>query len=92
MSGTERLQVLQRRRPRAALLGGRRIRGSSRRRDEPRSYTTGVEDADAIAVLPNTIRLRNAHRDRRSGDLHVTHEGDERESALFVARIESRSA
>jgi DNA repair exonuclease SbcCD ATPase subunit len=55
-------------------------------------YTTGVEDADAIAVLPNTIRLRNAHRDRRSGDLHVTHEGDERESALFVARIESRSA
>lgn len=51
-------------------------------------YTTGVEDADAIAVLPNTIRLRNAHRDRRSGDLHVTHE----ESALDGVRIEARGA
>lgn len=55
-------------------------------------YTTGVEDADAIAVLPNTIRLRNAHRDRRSGDLHVTQEGEERESTLAVARIEARIA
>ncbi len=35
-------------------------------------YTTGVNDLDAIATFPNTVRLRNNHRGRASGDLHVT--------------------
>jgi hypothetical protein len=34
-------------------------------------YTTGVEDLEALARLPNTIRLHNAHVDTR-GRLHVT--------------------
>jgi hypothetical protein len=49
-------------------------------------YTTGVEDADAIAVLPNTIRLRNAHRDRRTGDLHVTEDDEPVEGVRLHAR------
>ncbi|HEY8376001.1 MAG TPA: hypothetical protein VIK91_05905, partial [Nannocystis sp.] len=49
-------------------------------------YTTGVEDADAIAVLPNTIRLRNTHRDRRTGDLHVTDDRDTVEGVRLQAR------
>jgi hypothetical protein len=35
-------------------------------------YATGVEDLEALAVMPNTIRLRNTHRDVRTGDHHVT--------------------
>ena len=35
-------------------------------------YTTGVNDPNAIATFPNTVRLRNAHMSRKSGDLHVT--------------------
>ena len=35
-------------------------------------YTTGVEDLAALAQLPNVVRLRNVHRDRATGDLHVT--------------------
>jgi hypothetical protein len=35
-------------------------------------FTTGVNDFDALATLPNIIRLRNDQRDRRSGHLHVT--------------------
>lgn len=35
-------------------------------------YTTGVEDLEALATFPNKIRLRNTHRDRPSGDFHVT--------------------
>lgn len=50
-------------------------------------YTTGVEDADAIAVLPNTIRLRNSHRDRRTGDLHVTDDIDAVEGVRIQARL-----
>jgi hypothetical protein len=38
-------------------------------------YTTGVNDVDALATFPNTIRLRNAHLGRTSGDKHVTVEG-----------------
>ena len=38
-------------------------------------YTTGVHDHDALATFPNTVRLRNAHRDRLTGDHHVTVEG-----------------
>lgn len=50
-------------------------------------YTTGVEDPEAIAVLPNTIRLRNSHRDRRSGDLHVTEE-----DSVDGVRLHARTA
>lgn len=50
-------------------------------------YTTGVEDPDAIAVLPNTIRLRNSHRDRGTGDLHVTED-----DAVAGVRLHARSA
>lgn len=35
-------------------------------------YTTGIEDREAISVMPNTIRLRNTHRDTRTGDNHIT--------------------
>jgi hypothetical protein len=35
-------------------------------------YTTGVDDLEALEVLPNKIRLRNTHRDRVTGDYHVT--------------------
>lgn len=52
-------------------------------------YTTGVEDPDAIAVLPNTIRLRNAHRDRRTGDLHVTEDDNE---PVESVRLHARTA
>jgi len=34
-------------------------------------YTTAVDDRDAIAALPNRIRLRNARVDRRTGNAHV---------------------
>jgi hypothetical protein len=37
-------------------------------------YATGVEDLEALAVMPNTIRLRNTHRDQKTGDHHVTHD------------------
>ena len=40
-------------------------------------YTTGVHDLEALATLPNVIRLRNAHRARTSGDDHVTVEPTE---------------
>jgi hypothetical protein len=40
-------------------------------------YATGVEDLEALEVLPNKIRLRNTHRDRLSGDFHVTDEAPE---------------
>lgn len=49
-------------------------------------YTTGVEDPDAIAVLPNTIRLRNSHRDRHTGDFHVTEDEDSVEGVRLHAR------
>lgn len=51
-------------------------------------YTTGVEDPDAIAVLPNTIRLRNSHRDRSTGDLHVTEDDD----SVAGVRLHARTA
>lgn len=35
-------------------------------------YTTGINDPNAIATFPNTVRLRNHHRAQGSGDLHVT--------------------
>jgi hypothetical protein len=38
-------------------------------------YATGVDDLEALDTLPNKIRLRNSHRDRTSGDHHVTLEG-----------------
>lgn len=38
-------------------------------------YATGVDDLEALDTLPNKVRLRNAHRDRTTGDQHVTLEG-----------------
>lgn len=39
-------------------------------------YTTAVDDRDAIATLPNRIRLRNERMDRRTGNQHVEVEPD----------------
>ncbi|MFO0579201.1 MAG: hypothetical protein U1A78_34810 [Polyangia bacterium] len=36
-------------------------------------YTTGVNDLDALATLPNVIRLRNERIDRARGHRHVEH-------------------
>lgn len=36
-------------------------------------YTTGVNDLDALATLPNIIRLRNERIDRARGHRHVEH-------------------
>ena len=47
-------------------------------------YTTGIEDLEALAQLPNIIRLRNASVDVR-GRRHVSH--DEDRPALTVARV-----
>ncbi|MDD9970133.1 MAG: hypothetical protein OXR73_28085 [Myxococcales bacterium] len=49
-------------------------------------YATGVEDLEALEILPNKVRLRNTHRDRRSGDFHVTIERDDR-GALEAVRV-----
>ncbi|MCG8555419.1 MAG: hypothetical protein MJD61_09060 [Proteobacteria bacterium] len=38
-------------------------------------YTTGVDDLAALAQLPNVVRLRNVHQSARTGDHHVTVEG-----------------
>jgi hypothetical protein len=40
-------------------------------------YTTGVNDPNAVATFPNTVRLRNHHRAQSTGDLHVTLDGVE---------------
>jgi hypothetical protein len=52
-------------------------------------YTTGIEDLEALALLPNIIRLRNAHQDRR-GRMHVTAEagGPAPVRAVRIAREE----
>jgi hypothetical protein len=39
-------------------------------------YTTGVDDLEALETLPNKIRLRNTHRDRRTGHYHVTEDAE----------------
>lgn len=39
-------------------------------------YTTGVNDLDALATLPNVIRLRNDRIDRARGQRHVEHAPD----------------
>ena len=51
-------------------------------------YTTGIEDLEALARLPNVVRLRNAHRDTR-GRMHVTADGKP-SSALEAVRIARR--
>jgi hypothetical protein len=48
-------------------------------------YTTGIEDMEALARLPNRVRLRNAHVDLR-GRMHVTME---RASELPEAIVEA---
>ncbi|MFV8750643.1 hypothetical protein ACNOYE_08825 [Nannocystaceae bacterium ST9] len=53
-------------------------------------YTTGIEDREAISVMPNTIRLRNTHRDTRTGDHHITQ--DDGESVVEQARIVNTAA
>jgi len=40
-------------------------------------YTTAVDDRDAIAALPNRIRLRNERSDRATGNHHVEVEQDD---------------
>jgi len=50
-------------------------------------YATGVDDLEALDTLPNKIRLRNAHRDRATGDQHVTLEGQ-----LEAVRVVERAA
>ncbi len=53
-------------------------------------YATGVDDLEALATLPNLIRLRNVHRDRRTGDNHVTHidDNDDRGAVEAVRIVE----
>lgn len=41
-------------------------------------YTTGVEDLEALETLPNKVRLRNTHRNRSTGDFHVTEQEPDR--------------
>jgi hypothetical protein len=51
-------------------------------------YTTGVNDLDALATLPNCIRLRNNHRDQRTGRLHVLVEpGDLPATSVAATRV-----
>jgi hypothetical protein len=49
-------------------------------------YATGVEDLEALDTLPNKIRLRNMHRDRRTGHHHVTHEEEPTDGVLEAVR------
>lgn len=50
-------------------------------------YATGVEDVEALQTLPNKIRLRNTHRDRTSGDYHVTYEPDGDRGRVEAVRV-----
>lgn len=51
-------------------------------------YTTHVKDLDALATLPNVVRLATDHRDVRTGDLHITLDPDEsRVNGIRVARV-----
>jgi hypothetical protein len=56
-------------------------------------YTTGVRDFDAIATLPNVIRLRNARIDRNTGHGLVEREEDigGQLDAVRIARVERPS-
>lgn len=62
-------------------------------------YTTGVNDLDALATLPNCIRLRNDKVDRRSGRFHIVADGDRdgdvepgSPGAIRAARVYRREA
>lgn len=48
-------------------------------------YTTAVDDRDAVAALPNRIRLRNARVDRRTGNSHVETDAEDAESGQVSA-------
>jgi hypothetical protein len=52
-------------------------------------YTTGIEDLQALALMPNVVRLLNAHADSR-GRRRVTHEPRPVE-AVRIARSETPS-
>lgn len=55
-------------------------------------YTTGVNDLDALATLPNVIRLRNERIDRARGHRHVEHAPDgERHIAATRVLLPSQS-
>lgn len=49
-------------------------------------YTTGVNDPNAVATFPNTVRLKNAHQGRQTGDLHVTVEEGVVDAVRVVAK------
>ncbi len=53
-------------------------------------YTTGVDDLDALATLPNKIRLRNTHRDRATGHYHVTAEAGGSLEAVRLVEVPPR--
>ncbi|WP_367871734.1 hypothetical protein [Luteolibacter sp. Populi] len=48
-------------------------------------YATGINDLGALEVFPRIIRLRNTHRDRRSGDKVVTQDSESGRSAIEAA-------
>lgn len=48
-------------------------------------YTTGVNDLDALATLPNRVRLRNDRVDLRTGRFHVVNEDEP--ATLRAARV-----
>jgi len=51
-------------------------------------YTTAVDDRDAIAALPNRVRLRNARVDRRTGNSHVeVVAADDEDGRVSAARL-----
>lgn len=50
-------------------------------------YTTGVDDLEALAILPNKIRLRNTHRDRATGHYHVTEDVTEERGSVESVRL-----
>jgi hypothetical protein len=37
-------------------------------------YTTGLKDFDALEIFPKIIRLRNAQRNRRTGEALLMHD------------------
>lgn len=53
-------------------------------------YATGINDLGALEVFPRIVRLRNTHRDRRTGDKLVTQDRDPSESGVEAAAANLR--
>jgi len=53
-------------------------------------YATGINDLGALEVFPRIIRLRNTHRDRRSGDKMVTQDENTSQPPIEVATANLR--